>query len=300
MVLIESSAPAARTWFKARFLRNLYVVYRRILRTPHDEIRGMGMTGTSKPTAGQTSSTRSGDQSAVPADLRLMSVWEMPERGTRGPKPRHDRAVIASAAVRIADAEGLDRLTMRRVATELGMATMTLYNYLPTKDHLAQLVIDRLAAEYAYPQAPPADKRSAIAELAGQAREIARRHPWVTTIMQPPYPPGPNGLRYIDYFLGLLDGSGLGTGARLEVIALISGFATMYGAMQATLARQGVTGAQHADMHTRAFARAAASGQYPNLAAALVTAGPARGQDDIFESAIRRLLDVARPADNPR
>ena len=233
-------------------------------------------------------------------DPRLVSVWEIPKRGTRGPRPRHDRAVIATAAVRIADADGLDGLTMRRVAAELGMATMTLYNYLPTKDHLAQLVIDTLAAEYAYPPAPPADKRPAIAELARQAREIARRHPWLARLMQPPYPPGPNGLRYLDYFLGLLDDSGLDTGAKLEVIALISGFATMYGAMQATLARQGVTGAQHADMHARAFARAAASGQYPNLATALATAGPARGQDDIFESSISRLIDVARPADNSR
>jgi AcrR family transcriptional regulator len=180
--------------------------------------------------------------------------------------------------VRIADAEGLAGLTMRRVATELGMATMTLYNYLPTKDHLAQLVLDKLAAEYTYPSAPPADKRSAIAELARQAREIARRHPWAARLTQLPYPPGPNGLRYLDYFLGLLDGSRLDTGARLEVIALISGFATMYGAMQAAMDGQGVTGAQHADMHARAFARAAASGQYPNLAAALTTAGPVRSR----------------------
>ena len=260
----------------------------------------MDRTGTSQPPARRPRGTRGRDQPAAPADLHLMSVWELPERGTRGPKPRHDRAEIASAAVRIADAEGLDGLTMRRVAAELGMATMTLYNYLPTKDHLAQLVIDKLAAEYAYPQAPPADKRSAIAELARQARDIARRHPWVATLMQPPYPPGPNGLRYLDYFLGLLDGSGLDTGAKLEVIALISGFATMYGAMHATLARQGVTGGQHAGMHARAFARAAASGRYPNLAAALAAAGPARGQDAIFESSIRRLIDAARPADTPR
>jgi Tetracyclin repressor-like, C-terminal domain len=67
-------------------------------------------------------------------------------------------------------------------------------------------VIDTLAGEYAYPQAPPADKRSAIAELARQAREIARRHPWLARLMQIPCPPGPNGLRYLDYFLGLLDG----------------------------------------------------------------------------------------------
>jgi AcrR family transcriptional regulator len=251
------------------------------------------MTGTRQPPADQT---RGGDQPAAPAGPHPVSVWEIPERGTRGPKPRHGRADIASAAVRIADAEGLDALTMRRVASELGMAAMTLYNYLPTKDHLSQLVIDALAAEYTYPPAPPADKRPAIAELARQARDIARRHPWLARLMQLPYPPGPNGLRYLDYFLGLLDGSGLETGAKLEVIALVSGFATMYGAMQATLARQGVTGSQHAAMHARAFARAAGSGRYPNLAAALATAGPPRGQDDMFESSIMRLIEVAGPA----
>ncbi|MGH3259359.1 MAG: TetR/AcrR family transcriptional regulator [Streptosporangiaceae bacterium] len=241
------------------------------------------MTGTTQPPG-------------APADLYPVSLWELPERGARGPKPRHDRAAIASAAVRIADAEGLEGLTMRRVASELGMATMTLYNYLPTKDHLAQLVIDKLAAEYSYPQDLPADKRPAIVELARQAREISRRHPWLARLMQLPYPPGPNGLRYLDYFLGLLDGSSLDTGAKLEVIALISGFATMYGALQATLDQQGVSGGQHAAMHSRAFARAAASGQYPHLAAALATAGPARGEDAIFESSVMYLIEAARLA----
>jgi AcrR family transcriptional regulator len=245
------------------------------------------MTGATQPP---------GDQPAAPADLHPVSLWELPERGARGPKPRHDRAAIAAAGVRIADAEGLEGLTMRRVASELGMATMTLYNYLPTKDHLAQLVIDELAAEYAYPPELPADRRAAVAGLARQAREIARRHPWLARLTQLPYPPGPNGLRYLDYFLGLLGGASLDTGAKLEVIALISGFATMYGALQATLDQQGVTGSQHAAMHARAFARAAESGQYPNLAAALATAGPVRGEDAIFESSVMHLIDAARLA----
>ena len=64
---------------------------------------------------------------------------------------------------------------------------------------------------------------AAIAELAGQARDIARRHPWLAALLHRPMPPGPNGLRYLDYFLGLLAGSRLGTGAKLEVIAMISG-----------------------------------------------------------------------------
>ena len=223
-------------------------------------------------------------------------IWDLPERGARGPKPRHDRAAIAAAGVRIADTDGLDGLTMRRVASALGIATMSLYNYVPGKEQLAQLMIDQLAGEYRYPRTDPADKRSAIADLAGQARGIAERHPWLADLLHRPTPPGPNGLRYLDYFLGLLAGSRLDTRGRMEMIALISGFATMYGAMQAALARFGTSAAEHSAAQVHAFARAAASGQYPNLAAALAAGGPAPGEDDLFGSAVARLVDLAYPA----
>jgi AcrR family transcriptional regulator len=226
-----------------------------------------------------------------------VSIWEIPERGARGPKARHDRAAIAATAVRIADAEGLDALTMRRVASELGMATMSLYNYVPAREHLTQLIIDRLAGEYAHPAAPPPDCRAAITDLAQQARGTARRHPWLAGLLHRPSLPGPNGLRYLDYFLGLLAGSGLDTGAKLELIAMISGFATMYGGMEAALdserAGTGTSAHEHAEAQIQTFARAAASGDYPNLAAALATAGPARNEDDIFRSCVLRLVDAA-------
>jgi AcrR family transcriptional regulator len=198
--------------------------------------------------------------------------------------------------VRIADAEGLEAVTMRRVASELGIAVMSLYNYVPAKDHLAQLMTDRLAGEYAYPVTPAAEARAAIADLAAQARNIARRHPWLAGLMQRPMPPGPNGLRYLDYFFGLLTGSSLDTGAKLEVIAVISGFATMYGAMQAALTAEQTDPASTAQQNAaqiQALARAAASGRYPNLAAALTAADPPRSQDDIFDSCIERLIDLA-------
>jgi len=197
--------------------------------------------------------------------------------------------------VRIADAEGLEAVSMRRVAAELGIANMSLYNYVPSKDHLAQLMTDQLAGEYAYPATPAPEPRAAIADLARQARDIAERHPWLAGLMQRPVPPGPNGLHYLDYFLGLLAGSRLGTGARLEVIAIISGFATMYGAMQAALPAQQAATAQHNAAQVQALAQAAASGRYPNLAAALTAGGPPRSQDDIFASCIDRLIDLAEP-----
>jgi AcrR family transcriptional regulator len=197
--------------------------------------------------------------------------------------------------VRIADAEGLEAVSMRRVAAELGIANMSLYNYVPARDHLAQLMTDQLAGEYAYPATPAPDPRAAIADLAGQARDIAERHPWLAALMQRPMPPGPNGLRYLDYFLGLLAGSSLDTGAKLEMIAIISGFATMYGAMQAALPADQAGTVQENAAQVQAFARAAASGRYPNLAAALTAGGPPRSQDDIFASCIYRLTDLAGP-----
>jgi AcrR family transcriptional regulator len=218
------------------------------------------------------------------------SIWDFPEHGSRGPRPRHDRAAIAAIAVRIADAEGLEAVTMRRLAGELGIAVMSLYNYVPAKEHLAQLMTDQVAAEYVYPGKRARDPRAAITDLARQARDIARRHPWLAGLLHRPMPPGPNGLRYLDYFLGLLASSRLSTGPRLELIAMISGFATMYGAMQAAPAGQLASAAEH----VQALDRASANGRYPNLAAALAAARPPRSHTDIFGSCIERLIDLAR------
>src|SRR6202167_5755881 len=114
------------------------------------------MTSTGDPPVGQA-----GDRPARAARTPgpAASVWDLAEHRTRGPRPRHGRAAITAIAMRIADAEGLEAVTMRRVAGELGIAVMSLYNYVPAKDHLGQLMADRLAGEYASPAAPAPDPR---------------------------------------------------------------------------------------------------------------------------------------------
>jgi AcrR family transcriptional regulator len=231
------------------------------------------------------------------ADTHL-PIWALPERGDRGPKPRHSRAEIAAAAIRIADTEGIAAVTMRRVAAELGAGTMSLYNYVPAKDHLVQLMADQAAGEYLYPGRPPQDSRAAIADLARQGRDIARRHPWLPAVLHRPPPMGPGTLRYIDYFLGLLARTGLDTAAKMEVIAIINGFALMYGAMQAALgderAHTGITEQQQQAAPVADLVAAASSGSYPNLAAALAApAARPRTEDEIFDSCVMRLIDGA-------
>lgn len=233
------------------------------------------------------------------AELTPISIWDIPEQGSRGPKGKYDRAAIAAAAIRLADAAGLDAVTMRAVAAELGIAPMSLYNYVPTKDHLIQLMIDMAGGEYRYPDAEPASRRAAIADLARQGRDITRRHPWLPDAIRRPSVIGPNGLRYIDCFLGLLAGSELDTPTKLQFIALINGFAIMYGGMEATLAIQesstGVSPDQYQAAQVAAMVSAAATGQYPNLAAALTVAEPSRVRDadEVFDSCVYQLIDGA-------
>jgi hypothetical protein len=71
---------------------------------------------------------------------------------------------------------------------------------------------------------------------------------------------------------------------------MIGGFATMYGAMQAAPAST----SEQTTAQVQALTRAAAQGRYPNIAAALVVAGPPRRHDDIFRSGIERLIETAR------
>ena len=92
---------------------------------------------------------------------------------------------------------------------------------------------------------------------------------------------GPSALRYIDYFLRLLRGTGLDTTAKMELLAMVNGFAISYGGVQAALAEQrartGVTAEQQAGAQVTALVTAAASGRYPDLAAALAGPAPRRG-----------------------
>ena len=123
-----------------------------------------------------------------------LSIWDLPEQGGRGPRPKHSRAAIAAAAVSLADAEGIDAVTMRRMAADLGMGTMSLYNYVPTKEHLVQLMIDEVSSGTA--PRPSSTRSPGGAPGPGPAGlGHAHRHPWLPRIMQ--RPPVIGAARYV-------------------------------------------------------------------------------------------------------
>ena len=91
--------------------------------------------------------------------LEMLDVWTRTE--PTGRQPRFTRDEIAAAAMRIADAEGFDAVSMRRIASELDAGTMTLYHYVRTKDELLTLVVDAVMGEVVLPPDEPLPPRLA-------------------------------------------------------------------------------------------------------------------------------------------
>ena len=81
----------------------------------------------------------------VPLDEARPPIWWRSGRGTRGPDPALDLQAIADAAVALADSGGLDAVSMRHVAAALGCGTMSLYNYVPRKEDLYELMVDAVS-----------------------------------------------------------------------------------------------------------------------------------------------------------
>src|SRR5437016_6689746 len=113
-----------------------------------------------------------------------------PERPARGPQPSHSRDEIAAAAVAIADAEGIEAVSMRRVAAEIGAGTMSLYRYVPRKEDLVDLMIDQVSAEQLAPD-PTGDVRADLVEAARRQRALIHRHPWLVQALRTTPSPGP-------------------------------------------------------------------------------------------------------------
>lgn len=124
------------------------------------------------------------------AERRLALLWEQPDPATRGRKPRFSLSEVVDAGLQVVTAEGLEALSMRRVAKELGVGAMTLYTYVPGRTELIDLMIDRTFSELRLPQAK-APWREALGTHIREHYAMYLRHPWVlqTNMWRPPLSP---------------------------------------------------------------------------------------------------------------
>jgi AcrR family transcriptional regulator len=123
-------------------------------------------------------------------------IWLRPEPSGR--KPRYSRAAIASTALGIADTEGFDAVTMKRIASELGAGTMTLYYYVRNKADIVALMQDAIFEDVLVPEGElPAGWREAETLIARRSRDAFVGHPWaVSSLNQAQF--GPNAMRHYE------------------------------------------------------------------------------------------------------
>ncbi|MEU1197807.1 TetR/AcrR family transcriptional regulator [Streptomyces sp. NPDC005813] len=226
-------------------------------------------------------------------------IWARPERAGRGPRPARSRADIAAAAVRIADAEGLDAVSMRHVAAELGCGTMSLYNYVPRKEDLYELMVDAISGEHEIRE-PSGDWRADMTTVAHQTRALMHRHPWMPRLMSPVYGFSPNALRYLEHCLACLDPLDMPYGTKMELIAMLNGVVTTYVGNELATAERARTlpwsEEQENAMRISYLIGQVSTGAYPRMAAAVLQdAGPI-DLEAVFERALSRVLDAFDPA----
>ena len=197
------------------------------------------------------------------------------------PESRLSRPKIAAVALALADKEGFEAVSMRRVAQELGVGTMSLYYYVKTKDDLIAAMDDALMGEAILP-ALAKDWRRAMMEIAERTHAMFLRHPWALVSMQSASP-GVNAMRHMEQCLEALAETSMTSEQKITLLATVDDFVFGH-ALRAAAADAAI------DIE---FAKSQlATGAFPRLSEVFAE-GRIDARKDRFERALQALLDAA-------
>lgn len=232
----------------------------------------------------------------------LELLWRQPgpsARRGRGPKPGLEVDRVVAAAVETADRDGLQALSMRRIARRLGVTAMTLYTYVPGKAELVDLMTDAVYGELEYDGHPPGGWRTRLESVARRNRDLHRRHPWLCHVVTGRPPLGPHLMAKYEHELGALDGVGL-TDVEMDavltlVLDFVSSSARSTQEAARTAAQTGADDAQWWAANEPLLGRFLDPGRYPLAARVGSAAGNAHGAaydpEHAFEFGLQRVLD---------
>lgn len=180
---------------------------------------------------------------------------------------------VVAEAVRLADREGVDGLSMRRLAGALGAGAMSLYHYVASKDELLDAMIDVVFEEIELPPAE-ADWQSAMRQEAASTRQVLARHPWATSLMESRTSPGPANLRHREAVTACLRRAGFSVVMATHANWLLNSYVYGYALQAASLPFD--TAAELAGMVDDVYLPQLPPDEFPYLnesAAALLAAG---------------------------
>lgn len=233
----------------------------------------------------------------------LALLWGVPlgpaPGSRRGPRQAHSTADIAAAAIRIADTEGLDALTMRRLAQELGLSPMAIYTYVPGKAELLDLMLDTLYATM--PRSTPAEDtwRARATAVADDNRALYAAHPWTAAVPTSRPPLGPGQMAKYEYELNALADTGLDDlqldAALTHLLGFVHTCARMAADERAAHQDSAMNDQQWWDANAELLARVLDPARYPTATRVGTAAGEAHGAayhpDHAYDFGLPRILD---------
>jgi AcrR family transcriptional regulator len=144
------------------------------------------------------------------------------------------RERVLAAAVALADRGGIESLSMRKLAQELGVEAMSLYHHVANKDDILDGLVDVVFGEIDLPSGEEG-WRAAMRRRAISAREALRRHPWATGLMESRPTPGAANLRHHDAVLGVLRGAGFSVELAAHAYSLLDSYIYGFALQEASL-----------------------------------------------------------------
>ncbi|TCN36657.1 TetR family transcriptional regulator [Kribbella orskensis] len=228
----------------------------------------------------------------------LELLWGLQPRPTRGPKPALTVDAIVEAALKLADAEGLAAMSMRRVADELGVGAMTLYRYVPGKGELIDVMLDTVYGELPRREVD-GDWRARLDEVARENRRLYLNHPWLLQVATSRPPLGPNLMAKYEYELRSIEGIGLTDVEMDAAIALVNGY--VHGAVRSAveaaqvIQRSGITDKQWWLAHEPLLEKIGDAAKFPLASRVGSTVGQEfdapYDSEHSFEFGLARVLD---------
>lgn len=233
------------------------------------------------------------EQNPLAKSLELM--WKGLAEPARGPKPKLTLEQIVEAGIALADTQGLEALSMRTLARELGVGTMSLYRYVPSKTELLNLMLDAVVGpSKTRREALTSDWQTFLRVTAREGRQLHLRHPWTLQVSWTRPVLGPSSVGDMELVLAGLQDLPLSDQEKMNLVTSLDSF-VMGSARQEVLwqnaaAESGMTDDEFWGYQLPVLESAMSSGQFPVMAALSEDAFDS-GWEDSFNFGLELLLD---------
>lgn len=228
---------------------------------------------------------------------RIAAIWGHSRRGTRGPRSSLTLEQVARAAIDLADAEGLESVSMKRLAERLQVGTMTLYTYVPDKATLLLVMLDRAVSEVDLPEGV-VDWQQHLRHCATALLDVYRRHTWMMQITVDGPPLAPSQMRYLESVLRALQPTGISPEESIDIAMSVSyyvlGAAKLTSGILQAEEAAGLSAEQSHAERVEAFSSVLDPAEFP-MVLQVMTSPAAEPRDMVdslgFEFGLDRLID---------